>query len=89
VDYVAFGPVFETHSKESAYGQRGLALLSDVVRSVAPCPVIAIGGIDLARAASVARTGAAGVAVISAVAGAEDPASAVQALVNALEKGTT
>ena len=88
VDYVAFGPVFETRSKESAYGSRGLALLSEVVRSVAPCPVIAIGGIELARVASVARTGAAGCAVISAVAGAVDPASAVRALVDALEKGT-
>jgi thiamine-phosphate pyrophosphorylase len=87
VDYVAFGPVFETRSKESAYAPRGLAQLTEVVRSVAPCPVIGIGGIDLARASSVARAGAAGVAVISAVAGARDPVSAARALVDALEKG--
>jgi thiamine-phosphate pyrophosphorylase len=47
--------------------------------------VIAIGGIDLARAPSVVRAGAAGVAVISAVAGAEDCAAAAYALVRAIE----
>ena len=87
VDYVAFGPVFETRSKDSPYEPLGLALLTEAARSVAPRPVIAIGGIDLARAASVVRAGAAGAAVISAVAGAPDPASAARALVRALEEG--
>ncbi|HME71046.1 MAG TPA: thiamine phosphate synthase [Myxococcota bacterium] len=86
VDYVAFGPVFETHSKDSPYDPRGLALLTEAVRSVAPHPVIAIGGIDLARAASVVRAGAAGAAVISAVAGAVDPVAAARALARALEE---
>jgi thiamine-phosphate pyrophosphorylase len=85
VDYVAFGPVFETRSKDSPYDPRGLALLAEAVKTVAPHPVIAIGGIDLARAASAKRAGAAGVAVISAVAGAEDPAAAARALVQVLE----
>jgi thiamine-phosphate pyrophosphorylase len=87
VHYVAFGPVFETRSKDSPYEPLGLALLSEAVRHVAPCPVIAIGGIDLVRATSVVRAGAAGAAVISAVAGAPDPPSAARALVRALEEG--
>jgi thiamine-phosphate pyrophosphorylase len=86
VDYVAFGPVFETHSKDSPYDPRGLLMLSEAVRSVAPQPVVAIGGVDLARAPAVVRAGAAGVAVIAAVAGAKDPTSAVRALVCALEQ---
>jgi len=86
VDYVAFGPVFETRSKDSPYDPRGLALLAHAVRSMAPHPVIAIGGIDLARAASVVRAGAAGAAVISAVAGAIDSRAAARALVRALEQ---
>ena len=51
VDYVAFGPVFGTRSKHSPYAARGLALLADVVRLVAPRPVIAIGGIDASQRA--------------------------------------
>jgi len=86
VDYVAFGPVFETHSKDSPYDARGLTLLAEAVRSVAPRPLIAIGGIGLASAASVMRAGAAGAAVISAVAAADDPVVAVRALVGALEQ---
>ncbi|HYB13621.1 MAG TPA: thiamine phosphate synthase [Myxococcota bacterium] len=86
VDYVAFGPVFETRSKDSPNPPRGLAELEEAVQSVAPRPVIAIGGIDLVRARSVVRTGAAGVAVIAAVAGADDPVAAVRALVHELEK---
>ena len=81
VDYVAFGPMFGTTSKDSAYAARGLDALAEVVRIVAPRPVVAIGGIDAARAADVMRAGAAAVCVISAVAGARDPEAAARALV--------
>jgi thiamine-phosphate pyrophosphorylase len=84
VDYVAFGPVFGTASKDSPWAARGLALLEDAARLAAPRPLVAIGGIDLARAPACARAGAAGVAVISAVAAAPDPEAAARALVAAL-----
>jgi thiamine-phosphate pyrophosphorylase len=83
-DYVALGPVFGTTSKETPYDARGLALLAEVAALVAPRPVIAIGGADLRRAASALRAGAAGVAVISAVAGAADPEQATRELVAVL-----
>jgi len=51
-----------------------------VVRIAAPRPVVAIGGIDAARAAGVVRAGAAAVCVISAVAGEPDPEAAARAL---------
>jgi thiamine-phosphate pyrophosphorylase len=86
VDYVAFGPLFETGSKAQPYAARGLALLADAVRAASPLPLIAIGGIDAARAREVRRTGAAGAAVIGALAGAADPVAAGRALVDALRE---
>jgi len=84
VDYVAFGPVFGTTSKESAYGARGLDALARAVALAAPRALVAIGGIDAARAADVARAGAAAVCVLSAVAGAPDPERAARELVEAI-----
>jgi thiamine-phosphate diphosphorylase len=88
VDYAAFGPVFGTASKESEYAPRGLRLVAEAARAVAPLPLVAIGGNDLARAAEVCAAGAAGVAVISAVAGADDPVAATRALAAALRAGS-
>lgn len=86
VAYVAFGPLFGTTTKDSAYDARGLAALAEAVRIVAPLPVIAIGGIDATRAGEAIRAGAAGLAVISAVAAAADPAAATRALVARIEE---
>lgn len=84
VDYVAFGPLFGTASKESPYAARGLDALAEVARTVAPRPLVAIGGIDATGAARAVRAGACGVAVISAIAAADDPEAATRALVDAL-----
>jgi thiamine-phosphate pyrophosphorylase len=84
VDYAAFGPVFGTQSKDSPYAPRGLELLAEVAKLLAPLPLVAIGGIDLERAPALRAAGAAGAAVISAVAGADDPVAATRALVAAL-----
>jgi thiamine-phosphate pyrophosphorylase len=86
VDYVAFGPVFGTRSKQSSYSARELPHLEEVVQAVAPRPVIAIGGIDATNARAVAGSGAAGVAVIAAVAGADDAEKATRELVHALRE---
>lgn len=61
-DYVVFGPVFASASHR---GQppAGLAALREVARRVA-IPVLAIGGIDAARAAACLEAGAAGFAAI-------------------------
>ncbi len=83
VDYVAFGPLFGTTSKSIAHSERGLPKLRQVVERVRPRPLIAIGGIDAARAPEVAATGARGIAVIGAVAGATDPEAATRELVQA------
>jgi thiamine-phosphate pyrophosphorylase len=80
VDYVAFGPVYGTTSKDSPYPARGLELLREAARVVAPLPLVAIGGIDVGNAGGVIAAGAAAIAVISAVAGAADPDAAARAL---------
>jgi thiamine-phosphate diphosphorylase len=85
VAYVAFGPLFGTSSKDSPWSARGIDALAEAVREAAPLPVVAIGGIDAARAPDALRAGARGVAVISAVAGAADPEAATRRIVRALE----
>jgi thiamine-phosphate diphosphorylase len=85
VDYVAFGPVFGTASKDTGYDARGLPALSEVARAVAPRPLVAIGGIDAERVAAVLAAGARGAAVLSAVADATDPCAATARLARAFE----
>jgi len=89
VDYVAYGPVFGTQSKESEYMARGLEALMEVAALVAPRPLVAIGGIGVEEIGAVVAAGAAGVAVISAVVGQDDPKDATAALVAAFERGET
>jgi thiamine-phosphate pyrophosphorylase len=87
-DYVAFGPIYGTRSKATPHAARGLPALREVAARLAPRPVIAIGGIDAARAGDVAAAGASGIAVISAVAAADDPVAATRALVAAFAGGS-
>jgi thiamine-phosphate pyrophosphorylase len=65
--YLGAGPIWETPSKPDAAPPIGLDGLRDVCLSTS-LPVIAIGGIDAENAAECIRAGAAGVAVIRAVA---------------------
>ncbi len=76
-DYVAFGPVFPTRSKAQADPVVGLDGLAGASRSARArgIPLVAIGGIDLERAASVAALADAG-AVIRAL--SSDGLDAVQ-----------
>ena len=55
-DYVAFGPVFDTASKERPDPSVGLAGLAEAYAAAraAQVPLVAIGGINLARAEQVA-----------------------------------
>lgn len=62
-DYVFFGPVFATPSKEAFGPPQGIARLAEVCRSVR-IPALAIGGIAPENAAECLRVGAAGIAAI-------------------------
>lgn len=78
-DLVAFGPVFATASKASPDPVVGLEALAAVCAQSAR-PVIAIGGVNLERAAQVRAAGATYGAVIGALAEADDPRGAAKAL---------
>ncbi|HIP84078.1 MAG TPA: thiamine phosphate synthase [Methanothermococcus okinawensis] len=69
-DYIGAGSVFPTRTKEDAK-LLGLEGLKEIVRNV-PIPVVAIGGINHGNVKKVLKVGVDGVAVISAIVGAED-----------------
>ena len=79
VDFIVFGPVYDTPSKRQYGSPQGLQRLAEVVAHVT-CPVIAIGGIDTDNLPQVLQTGAHGVAMIRAVLAAPDPCLATRQL---------
>lgn len=78
-DYIGFGPVFATSSKEDARPPAGLDALAEAVKAVS-VPIVAIGGIHADTVGAVLNTGAAGIAVIAAVVGAADVEEAARSL---------
>lgn len=71
VDYIAFGPVFQTQSKanpDPCVGIEGLAEAREATRK----PLVAIGGITLENARSVILAGADSIAVIRELLAAPD-----------------
>jgi thiamine-phosphate pyrophosphorylase len=83
-DYIGFGPVYFTTSKEDAGPAGGLDLLKQVVKEI-PLPIVAIGGITRENTPLVIQTGVHGIAVISAVCCQTDPTEATQCLRRLLE----
>ena len=81
-DYVGVGPVYATGSKADAGEPIGLGRIAEVAAAV-KIPVVGIGGIAVGNARAVVESGAAGVAVISAVMRADDPESATRDLLRA------
>ncbi len=64
-DYIGFGPVFHTETKDAGR-PRGTEALREIVEAVS-IPVVAIGGINLKNLSSVLESGAHAVAVSSAI----------------------
>ena len=85
-DYVGFGPVYPTSSKDDAGPVSGIDILKQVVEII-PVPIIAIGGVGAENIPDVMRAGAHGIAVISAVCCQDDPEKATRAIYQALNKG--
>jgi thiamine-phosphate pyrophosphorylase len=83
-DYLGVGPVFPTATKADAGEAIGLDGLGKIVAAVR-VPVVGIGGITVENAAQVILAGAAGVAVVSAVAGADDMVEATRRLRQAVD----
>lgn len=78
-DYLGVGPVFPTGTKQDADPAIGLAQFRNWRKQVEQ-PVVAIGGIGLPETADIIRAGADGIAVVSAICAATDPAAASRTL---------
>jgi thiamine-phosphate pyrophosphorylase len=63
-DYIGFGPMFGTTTKDTGYSARGIELLGEI-RAAVRLPIVAIGGITEEKARLVWRAGADSVAIIS------------------------
>lgn len=86
-DYLGVGAVYRTASKadvdpdEQAIGLDRIAAIDAAVE----IPIVAIGGITADRVPEVVAAGADGVAVISAITAADDPAAATRRLARAVD----
>ncbi len=82
-DFITLGPVFHTPSK-ARYGEPvGLSALADAARAVT-IPVFALGGIKPASVGEVLSAGAQGVALISAIMAAPNPALETESLLRTI-----
>jgi thiamine-phosphate pyrophosphorylase len=70
-DYIGFGPMFGTATKETGYSARGFQMLRQV-REAVSLPIVAIGGITEANVNQVWQAGADSAAIISDLLSADD-----------------
>ncbi len=82
-DYIGFGPVFPTGTKDAGEVQ-GVERLAAVKRECS-VPVIAIGGINHRNIADVMQAGADGAAVISAILSAGDMKAAAAEMMKIID----
>lgn len=83
VDYLGLSPVFSTATKTDtapALGLEGVA----AIRAESRHPLLAIGGINRHTAGAVLRSGAHGLAVVSAICAVPDPEQAAKELMDIL-----
>ncbi|MCF3933118.1 thiamine phosphate synthase [Acuticoccus sp. M5D2P5] len=90
IDYGSVGGVFETTSKHNPnppIGLDGFTAIAERLRAAHRMPICAIAGITTDRARTLAKAGADGVAVMSAITKADDPEAAAATLRRAVEEG--
>lgn len=76
-DYIGFGPIFGTSTKETGYSPRGPAMLKEI-RQAVKIPIVAIGGITEDNVSQVWEAGADAAAIISDLMRAGDVAGKVK-----------
>lgn len=84
VDYIGISPVFSTPTKTDTAEPFGLEGLKKAV-AMSTHPTVGIGGMNPDTAASVMATGTDGIAVVSAIVGAESPREASQNLLKIID----
>lgn len=85
-DYLGVGPLFATPTKADAAMPTGLALLAGLKKELS-LPLVAIGGINLDNVAAIRKSGADGVAVVSALMGSDDIEMAARRILAKWQKG--
>ena len=83
-DYIGVGPVYPTPTKAIPDPTLGLTTLRAMLAE-APCPAVAIGGIDATRLGAVIEAGAKNLAVVRAVCQSPNPYQAIRDLVTAAQ----
>ena len=81
-DYVTVGPIYRGAAKSDK--PAGVGLLKEISKD-SDLPMLAAGGITADKVGEVIKAGAAGVAVSLAIAGADDPRAAAEALAQAIK----
>jgi thiamine-phosphate pyrophosphorylase len=70
-DYVGFGPIYQTATKETVASPRGTEMMHDTLEAI-DIPLVALGGISDRNISEVVTAGADHVAVCSAIVSAKD-----------------
>ncbi len=84
-DFIVFGPVYFTPSKARYGTPQGLPTLKKLVEKIS-LPIYAIGGVKSDNVSQTKKTGARGVALISAVISARDPKLAAEEIIAELRR---
>jgi len=83
-DYIGFGPIFPTTTKENPASTTGTKLLCEAVK-ISSLPVVAIGGINVSNVGEVLKCKPAGIAVVRAAFESGDPYENVKKLREKIE----
>ena len=70
-DYIGFGPMFGSQTKDTGYSARGIDMLTEI-RATVTIPIVAIGGINEHNVSQVWRVGADSAAIISDILASRD-----------------
>lgn len=76
-DYIGFGPMYGTTTKQTGYAARGIAMLREI-RAGVRIPIVAIGGITEGNVCEIWNAGADSAAIISDILAAQDITAKVQ-----------
>lgn len=83
-DYIGIGPIYTTTTKEDAKSAQGTTLIQEIRKKGIDIPTVGIGGITLENASPIIKSGGNGVAVITAISLAMDPAKSTRELREAI-----
>ena len=80
-DYIGFGPMFGTTTKNTGLSARGIDMLKQI-RAAVRIPIVAIGGINENNVQQVWQAGADSAAIISDILGADEIAAKVKRILS-------